>query len=119
MLACSVQDFQELKFLSKMETMFAVGLKNDVKGVQPIYIPKPQIKKPKEVLVKIKQIGLDGTDFNMVKYDSKDIADNRNDIVLGHELLGIVEKTGKKVKTVKRTNFDEDFSDDDNNDTND
>ena len=88
-----------------METMFAVGLKKDVKGVQSFYISKPEIKKPAEVLIKIKQVGLDGTDFNMVKYDSKDIAETRKEIVLGHELLGVVEKTGRKVRSVKKGNF--------------
>ena len=85
-----------------METMFSVGLKADAKGIQTFHIPKPEIKKPTDILIKIKQVGLDGTDFNMVRYDSKDIAENRNEIVLGHELLGIVEKTGKKVKTLKK-----------------
>ena len=88
-----------------MEKMFAVGLKEDVKGIQSIYIPKPDIKKPTDVLIKIKQVGLDGTDFNMVKYDSKDIGEKRNAIVLGHELLGMVEKTGKKVKKIKKGDF--------------
>lgn len=85
-----------------METMLAVGLKKDANGIHSFTTPKPEIKKPTDVIIKIKQVGLDGTDFNMVKYDSKDIAENRNEIVLGHELLGIVEKTGKKVKTLKK-----------------
>ena len=88
-----------------METMFAVGLKRDAKGVQSFHIPKPAIKKQTDVLVRIKQVGLDGTDFNMVKYDSKDIANDRNEIVLGHELLGVVEDTGKKVSTLKKGDF--------------
>lgn len=88
-----------------MGTMLAVGLKKDINGIQSFQIPKPEIKKQNEVLIRIKQVGLDGTDFNMVKYDSKDIADNRNEIVLGHELLGVVEKTGKKVKGFKKGDF--------------
>lgn len=88
-----------------METMFAVGLKRNVDGIQSFYIPKPQIKKPTDVLVRIKQVGLDGTDFNMVKYNSKDIAESRNEIVLGHELLGVVEEKGKKAKSLKKGDF--------------
>ena len=88
-----------------MKTMLAVGLKGNVKGIQSFYIPKPEIKKPMDVLVKIKQVGLDGTDFNMVKYDSKDIAEDRNEIVLGHEVLGVVEKTGKKVDAIKQNDY--------------
>lgn len=85
--------------------MFAVGLKNNVKGIQSFHIPKPAINEPTEVLVKIRQVGIDGTDFNMVKHDSKDIAENKNEIVLGHELLGIVEQTGNKAKGVKKGDF--------------
>ena len=88
-----------------MESMLAVGLKRDVNGIQSFHITKPEIKKDNEVLVKIKQVGLDGTDFNMVKYDSKDIDNNRNEIVLGHELLGVVEDVGKKVKILKKGDF--------------
>jgi threonine dehydrogenase-like Zn-dependent dehydrogenase len=35
------------------------------KGVRSFGIPKPEIKEPDEVLVRVKEVGLNGTDFNI------------------------------------------------------
>lgn len=82
--------------------MFAVGLVRDKKGIQSFDIPVPVIKKPGEVLLKVKQVGLDGTDFNMVARDLKDLEEGRDSIVLGHEMIGIVEEVGAEVKSLKK-----------------
>ncbi len=82
--------------------MFAAGLVRDKKGIQSFDIPKPQITKPTEVLVKVKKVGLDGTDFTLVSEDLKDLAEGRDNIVLGHELAGVVEEVGTGVTTLKR-----------------
>ncbi|MBI2139765.1 alcohol dehydrogenase catalytic domain-containing protein [Candidatus Woesearchaeota archaeon] len=84
-----------------MQTIFAVGLKKEIKGIQSFRIPMPKIEKETDVLIKVKEVGIDGTDVNMVKHDKKDIAPGKDLIVLGHEFWGIVEQVGKKVKTVK------------------
>ncbi len=83
------------------ETMLAIGLKKDAKGIQESQIPIPKITKPHEVLIRIKETGICGTDFNMVNYDSKDIAEGEDFITLGHEVIGTVEKIGSEVKTLK------------------
>ena len=88
-----------------MEKMLGIGLSKNINGAQSFYIPKPQIKESTEVLVRIKQVGLDGTDFNMVNYDSKDIAEDRNEIVLGHEMLGIVAEKGKNVNKLNNGDY--------------
>jgi threonine dehydrogenase-like Zn-dependent dehydrogenase len=62
---------------------------------------KPAIKEPDEVLVKIKEVGLDGTDINMVKHNLQDVAESCDRIVLGHEGIGVVEDVGKNVKSLK------------------
>ena len=49
--------------------MLAVGMLWGKKGVRSIDIPKPDIKEPDEVLVRVKEAGLDGTDFNTVRYN--------------------------------------------------
>lgn len=82
--------------------MFAVGMVRGKKGVYSFDVPKPQITKPDEVLVKIKKVGLDATDFNIVSEDLQDIADGRDNIVLGHEMAGVVEEVGKGVKSLKK-----------------
>lgn len=83
------------------DTMLAVGLKRNAKGIQEAQMPVPKITKPNEVLIKIKEAGICGTDFNMINYDSKDIAEGENFITLGHEMIGVVQKIGSEVKSLK------------------
>lgn len=80
--------------------MFAVGMLRGKKGVRSFDIPKPVIKEPDDVLVRVKEVGLDGTDFNMVRYNLQDIAVGRNEIVMGHEMSGVVEEVGSEVKSL-------------------
>jgi len=83
------------------EKMLGVGLVRDKKGVHLFEIDKPELKKPTDVLVRIKENGVCGTDTNMSKHDYKDIAENRNEIVLGHEMMGVVEQVGETVSGFK------------------
>ncbi len=80
--------------------MFAVGMLKDRTGVHDFELAMPQIREPDEVLIRIKEVGLDGTDFNIVRYGLQDIAENRNEIALGHEGVGIVEAVGTEVKSL-------------------
>lgn len=80
--------------------MLAVGMRRGAPGVHSFNIPKPEIKQPDEVLVRIKEVGLDGTDFNMVRYGLPDIAEGRNELVMGHEMVGVVEEVGSAVKSL-------------------
>jgi threonine dehydrogenase-like Zn-dependent dehydrogenase len=80
--------------------MFAVGMIKGQPGVHSFEHTVPEIKQPDEVLVRIREVGLDGTDFNIVRYGLEDIAEGRNEIVLGHEGVGIVEAVGSAVKSV-------------------
>ena len=50
---------------SEEATTLAVGMLWGKKGVRSFDIPKPDIKEPDEVLVRVKEAGLDGTDFNI------------------------------------------------------
>ena len=74
--------------------MLAIGMLRGKAGVHTFKLPKPEIQKPDEVLVRVKEAGVDGTDFNMVKYTLQDIAEGRNEIVMGHEMVGVVEAGG-------------------------
>ena len=74
--------------------MLAVGMLRDKLGVHTFEIPMPEIKQPDEVLIRLKEVGLDGTDFNIVRYGLQDLAEGRNEIVLGHEGVGAKERRG-------------------------
>ena len=80
--------------------MLAVGMLRGKEGVYSFDVPIPEIKQPDEVLVRVKQVGLDGTDFNMVRYGLQDPAEDRDGIVMGHEMVGVVEKTGSAVTSL-------------------
>lgn len=84
--------------------MLAVGMIRGKEGVHMFEMPKPEIKKPEEVLVRVKEVGLDGTDFNMVRYGLQDIAEGYNEMAMGHEIVGVVEEVGNKVKALSPGN---------------
>ena len=80
--------------------MLAVGMLRGKPGVHAFELPMPEIKQPDDVLVRIKEAGLDGTDFNMLQHQLQDIAEDRDEIAIGHEMVGVVEAVGSEVKTL-------------------
>jgi threonine dehydrogenase-like Zn-dependent dehydrogenase len=71
--------------------MLAVGMVRVKPGVHSFDLPEPGIQQPGQVLVRVKEVGLDGTDFGIVSHGQPDIAEGRNEIVLGYEMVGVVE----------------------------
>ena len=80
--------------------MLAVGLLRDKEGAHLFELPEPTIERPDEVLVRIKQVGLDGTDFGMVRQKEHDLPEGRSEMAMGHEMVGVVEAIGKEVRSV-------------------
>ena len=80
--------------------MLAVGMVRGKEGVHAFELPTPEIKQTDEVLVRVKEVGVDGTDYNIVRHNLQDIAEGRNEIVMGHEVVGVVVAVGKEVKSV-------------------
>ena len=80
--------------------MLAIGMRRGKTGVHTFNLPKPEIKRPNEVLVRVQEVGVDGTDLNMVKHNLQDIAEDRNEIVMGHEMVGKVEAIGSEVGSI-------------------
>lgn len=78
--------------------MFAVGMFRGEDGIRTFDAPLPVIKEPDEVLIRVKEVGLDGTDLNIVRYNLQDMQDGSDRIILGHEAVGVVEEVGEKVK---------------------
>jgi len=81
--------------------MLAVGIVQGKEGVHAFELPKPEIKNPDEVLVRVKQAGIDGTDFGIVRHNIQDLAEGRSNMAMGHEMVGVVESIGNDVKSVK------------------
>ncbi len=80
--------------------MLAVGMGRGKPGVHAFELPMPEVKQPDEVLVRVKEVGLDGTDFNMLRFGLQDIAEGRDWIALGHEMVGVVEAVGDAVESL-------------------
>ena len=80
--------------------MLAVGMLRGKPGIHAFELPMPEIKHPDDVLVRIKETGLDGTDFNILQHQLQDIAEDRDEIAMGHEMVGVVEAVGSDVKTL-------------------
>lgn len=61
-------------------------------------VEKPKICTDQEVLIKVKAVGLCGTDLHVFKEGRNDVALPR---IMGHELSGVVEEIGSNVINVK------------------
>jgi len=80
--------------------MKAIVMMRGKPGVHAFDLPQPKLNQPDEVLVRVKEAGVDGTDYNMIKHNLQDIAEGRNEIVMGHEMVGVVEDVGRNVTLV-------------------
>ncbi len=80
--------------------MLAVGMIRGKPGVHTFELPVPEIEQADEVLVRIKEVGLDGTDFSMVRYGMHDMAEGHAEMAMGHEVAGVVEAVGSGVKSL-------------------
>jgi threonine dehydrogenase-like Zn-dependent dehydrogenase len=84
--------------------MLAVGSVRGKEGAHSFDLPRPEIVNPDDVLVRIKHAGLDGTDFGMVRNSVHDIAEGRDTMAMGHEMVGVVEAVGTEVRDVSPGN---------------
>lgn len=71
---------------------------DELRHLQIADIPEPDISLPSEVKVKIKAVGICGTDLHMFCEPRKDVALPR---IMGHELSGEVVAVGKDVTRLK------------------
>ena len=80
--------------------MQAIVMMRGKPGAHAFDLPKPKLSRPDEVLVRVKEAGVDGTDYNMIRHNLQDMAEGRNEIVMGHEMVGVVEDAGRNVTSV-------------------
>jgi threonine dehydrogenase-like Zn-dependent dehydrogenase len=80
--------------------MLAVGIVRGQQGIRSFELPLPRIEAPDDVLVRIREVGLDGTDYGIVRHNLQDIAEGRDSMAMGHEMVGVVQEVGTSVKSV-------------------
>ncbi|ADJ26192.1 Alcohol dehydrogenase GroES domain protein [Dehalogenimonas lykanthroporepellens BL-DC-9] len=81
--------------------MKAIGMIRGESGVTELEIPRPKITAADDVLIKVREVGLDGTDFGILAKNRPDIAPGADYMVLGHEMTGRIEAVGPAVTTLK------------------
>ncbi|MDI6817525.1 MAG: glucose 1-dehydrogenase [Actinomycetota bacterium] len=80
--------------------MKAVGLVRGKEGVHLFDAPKPTITSPRQVLVKVIEAGIDGTDFETVTHNRFSMSQEEDTMIIGHEAVGIIEEVGSEVSTL-------------------
>ena len=82
--------------------MKAIGMIRGESGVTELELPRPVIRTEDEVLIRVDEVGLDGTDFGILAKNKPDIAPGADYMVLGHEVTGRVEAVGKAVTSLRQ-----------------
>ncbi|MCL4499470.1 MAG: alcohol dehydrogenase catalytic domain-containing protein [Actinobacteria bacterium] len=81
--------------------MFAIGLKRGLEGIQRFEVEKPSIQQEKQVLVRVIETGIDGTDRHVVGANRFEPPGGEDFFILGHEAVGQVEEVGPAVRNLK------------------
>jgi len=82
-------------------TILAIGLIRGKEGIQSFELPKPEIKAPTQVLVRVVEAGINGTDYSIVQGNEFDMPPDEDTMTLGHEAVGVVEEVGSDVRTLR------------------
>lgn len=82
--------------------MKAVAVYPGTREVKIIETPEPRISKPNEVLVRMLEVGVCGTDKEICHFDYGTPPAGKDHLVLGHESLGEVVETGPAVRDLQK-----------------
>lgn len=78
--------------------MKAISLFNDTRQVSIVDLPRPAITLPNQILLKILEVGICGTDREQVMDGYGAMPEGSDQLVIGHEMLGQVLEVGAEVK---------------------
>jgi L-iditol 2-dehydrogenase len=73
-----------------------------IKDIRVVNVPMPKIKKPDEVLLRVKSVGICGSDVHYYKEGKIGHLVVKDPQRMGHELSAVVVKTGKNVERFKK-----------------
>lgn len=85
----------------KTGTMHAISIKPGIKEVNCIEHPQPFIERPTQVKLEVLEVGICGTDRELVSGERARAPRGEDYLILGHEMLGEVVEVGKAVTTFK------------------
>jgi threonine 3-dehydrogenase len=69
-------------------------------GLELTEVPDPE-PGPRDVLIRVHRAGICGTDLHIYEWDAWAAGRVRPGRVIGHELMGVVEKVGSAVRTIR------------------
>lgn len=91
---------QQTAFLTLNRTMSMKALVYNGPGKRTwTDVPKPEIQKPTDAIVKVTSTTICGTDLHILKGDTPEV---KKGTILGHEGVGIVESVGSAVNSFKK-----------------
>lgn len=85
--------------------MKAIAIVPGTTGSRIVDRPEPGITNSDEVKVKIKRVGICGTDREEVSGGRADAPEGQKELVIGHEMFGQVVEIGSSVSRVKVGDF--------------
>jgi threonine dehydrogenase-like Zn-dependent dehydrogenase len=85
--------------------MKAIAIIPGTVGTRIVDRPEPSITSPDEVKVKVKRVGICGTDREEVSGGRADAPDGQKELVIGHEMFSQVVEVGTSVTRVKVGDF--------------
>jgi len=85
--------------------MRALAIVPGTSKLQMVDRPEPEIAHPDDVLMRVLQVGICGTDRDEASGGRCEPAAGSSDLVIGHEMLGRVLAVGDKVTTVRAGDF--------------
>jgi glucose 1-dehydrogenase len=81
--------------------MQALAVFPSKKKVDLLSIPEPKLNGPTEVLLKLREVGLCGTDREIASFEYGDPPSGADHLILGHEALAEVIEVGREVHNLK------------------
>jgi glucose 1-dehydrogenase len=81
--------------------MQALAVFPSQKRVDLVDIPKPQLRGETDVLLRLREVGLCGTDREIASFEYGDPPPGADHLILGHESLAEVVEVGRQVRSLK------------------
>jgi len=94
----SVERFLTIKNYFSFDGMLAAVLK-DFNNLVLEDVPKPEIKKPNEVIIRVKSCGICATDYKVIRGIRRNV---EFPFIPGHEVSGVIEEVGNEVNHVNK-----------------
>lgn len=85
--------------------MKAIAITPGLPEAEIIEVPEPQVSSPREVKIKVLEVGICGTDREEVLGGRADAPRHTAHLVIGHEMFGQVVDTGSEVVNVSKGDY--------------